>query len=611
MQAKRLAGFAAALAAVGLSVTVDGFEQPRAIAAPAQDATFEVVHVRNFGGGPVPGHFKEPGGIAVHPDGRVFVSDSGYSRVQVFDARGTFLAMFGARGTAPGQFMRPEGIAFDRSGLVFVVDSGNARIQVFTSDGKFVRAWGSKGTATGQFERPAGIAVDGEGRVFVADTYNYRVQVFTTTGEFIRTWGSKGAGDGQFMNPKFPGGDGPGPFGVAAGGNGLVYVTDPWNARVQVFTPAGEFMRQWSAGNTPAGIAIDSRDVVTVTNAGWAVDLNATGMRKFTSAGVLLRRWYGDGIGPGQFDSASAVAIDGSSNVYLADSGNNRIQKFNAGGAFVTQWGSNGDGLLRGPSGVEVDRDGRVYVVDSRNGRVQRFSPDGAFQATFGQKRRGGVGGNFTHSTGVAINNEGLVYVSDLLDERIHVFSANGEFLRWWTPAARQPRDTIIRGMTLGPANELYRLEDHELIKFDAQGRRLVAYKGARDAFLTDFALDSKGNVYLAEAHEDRTWTRVRVLSPAGKEIAKWPSVGRGDGKHAESLRIAIDSHDRVYLSEWWNCRIEVFDSRGAFLGRWGSCGFGDGEFNNLSGIAVADGGLVYAADYENNRVQVFRTVIR
>ena len=164
-------------------------------------AAIEAVYVGSIGGGPLKGHFRHPRGIAVDEAGRVFVADN-YCRVQVFDADGGFLYMWGTAGEGPGQFRRPVAIAIDQAGLVYVADAVNARIQVFTREGVFVRAWGSKGSGPGQFRQPEGVAVDRHGHVFVADTFNYRVQVFTADGSFLRTWGSKGNGDGQFLHPK-------------------------------------------------------------------------------------------------------------------------------------------------------------------------------------------------------------------------------------------------------------------------------------------------------------------------------------------------------------------------------------------------------------------------
>jgi DNA-binding beta-propeller fold protein YncE len=115
------------------------------------------------------------------------------------------------------------------------------------------------------------------------------------------------------------------------------------------------------------------------------------------------------------------------------------------------------------------------------------------------------------------------------------------------------------------------------------------------------------GAIYVAENHEDGKWIRVRVLSPAGKELATWPSIGRGDASFNGNTRITVDSVGRVFLVDGWHCRVVVFDASGAFLGRWGSCGFGDGQFDGADGIAVDAAGKVYVADYNNNRVQVFQ----
>ena len=104
-------------------------------------AAIEAVYVGSIGGGPLKGHFRFPRGIAVDEAGRVFVADN-YCRVQVFDADGGFLYMWGAAGEGPGQFRQPVAIALDQAGLVYVADALNARIQVFTREGVFVRGVG-------------------------------------------------------------------------------------------------------------------------------------------------------------------------------------------------------------------------------------------------------------------------------------------------------------------------------------------------------------------------------------------------------------------------------------------------------------------------------------
>ncbi len=244
-------------------------------------AAIEAVYVGSIGGGPSKGHFRHPRGIAVDDAGRVFVADS-YCRVQVFDADGGFLYMWGGAGEGPGQFRCAAAIALDQAGLVYVADALNARIQVFTREGVFLRQWGSKGSGAGQFLRPVGIAVNAEGHVYVADTYNYRIQVFANDGTFLRSWGSKGTAPGQFHDPEALDGTGPGPDGIAVDRNGVVYVSDPWNRRVQVFTSDGRYLREWGRlarpcgqFDTPAAIGVCNRGYLSAPG-GIAVDRNGS-----------------------------------------------------------------------------------------------------------------------------------------------------------------------------------------------------------------------------------------------------------------------------------------------------------------------------------------------
>ena len=587
-------------------------------------AAIEAVYVGSIGGGPLKGHFSFPRGIAVDDAGRVFVADN-YCRVQVFDADGGFLYMWGTAGDGPGQFRRPVAIAIDQAGLVYVADALNDRIHVFTREGVFVRAWGSKGSGPGQFRQPEGVAVDRHGQVFVADTFNYRVQVFTADGSFLRTWGSKGNGDGQFLHP---GGDENGPVGIVVADDGNVYVTDPWNFRVQVFTSSGTFLRKWGhlrtpggswntpraiaaslrggSLNTPAGIAIEPTGNVVVVTAGWMSTFGAFAVHRFTAAGEFLQRWGTDGFGPGQFDSPAGVAVDRAGNVYVADSRNNRVQKFSSTGGFIRQWGS-GDGLLRCPTDVALDPQGNVYVTDTLNRRVQKFSSTGAFLGKWGSPDRSPRGeGSFESPGPIAVDRDGRVYVGDL-GEEIQVFARDGTFITQWEgDRGRRGLGYGMRAIATDSQNHVYVVGDDGLGKFGADGTLLDSWRHRRHTTASDVAIDSRGTIYVAEVRDGK-WSHVRVLSPAGKERATWPSVGGGKDRSTGFMRITIDSVGRVFLVEMWACRVEVFDASGAFLGRWGSCGFGDGQFDGAGGIAVDAAGRVYVADYSNNRVQVFQ----
>jgi DNA-binding beta-propeller fold protein YncE len=126
---------------------------------------------------PQEGTLSTPLDAAVDLDGNLYVTDTLNDRVQIFDADGEFINVFGKQGDAPGSFMRAKGIAVDPDGHVYVTDAEFNNVQVFDKEGHFLAAFGEKGDDPGQFTLITGIYVDKKNRILIADQWHGRVQV--------------------------------------------------------------------------------------------------------------------------------------------------------------------------------------------------------------------------------------------------------------------------------------------------------------------------------------------------------------------------------------------------------------------------------------------------
>ncbi len=229
-----------------------------------------------------PGTFNEPWGIAVGPDGSVYVTDTWNHRVQKFTAEGRFLKTWGAfgQGESPDSFYGPRGLAVDGKGRVYVMDTGNKRIVVFDADGNFVTQFGSAGFDAGQFDEPVGIAVDKNGTVYVTDTWNQRVQTFSaveTEDSLIflpeKQWDIFGW-FGQSLENK--------PF-IAVNDDLHVFITDPEGYRVMEFDPTGDLVRVWGDyGNTSSSFGLTSGIAVDADGHVWVTDSVFNRIMRFT-----------------------------------------------------------------------------------------------------------------------------------------------------------------------------------------------------------------------------------------------------------------------------------------------------------------------------------------
>jgi DNA-binding beta-propeller fold protein YncE len=278
------------------------------------------------------GQFQRPRGVATAPDGTIYIADTDNHRIQHFDRDGTPLNEWGsfadlALGPAPGgTFYEPWGIAVGPEGSVYVADTWNHRIQKFSPDGEFLTMWGYFGQAE-QFDGfwgPRDVVVDSHGRVLVSDTGNKRIVIFGPNGGGIAEFGEEGYEPGQFYEP----------VGLALDADGILYVADTWNQRIQSFEPdgAGSFIPKdswdiygWygqSLDNKPFLAADDQIHI-------FATDPEGVRVLEFTNDGEIFRYWGDYSLGNDGFALVGGIAIDPLGGVWIADTGNDRIMHFN------------------------------------------------------------------------------------------------------------------------------------------------------------------------------------------------------------------------------------------------------------------------------------------
>lgn len=273
-----------------------------------------------------------PRSLAFAPDGTFYVADSRNHRIVHFTADGQQLEAWGSfadgvSAPAPlGAFNEPWGVAVGPDGSVYVSDTWNHRIQKFTASGEPVHAWGQYGQADQQygFWGPRGLAADAEGNVYVADTGNKRITVFNADGNYLTEFGTAGLDPGQFDEPT----------SVTVGEDGTVYVTDTWNQRIQTFEPSedGTFFspaRQWDMFGW-YGQSLENKPFIAVNEQGhvFVTDPEQYRVVEFTPEGEVVRTWGDFGETASTFGLTSGIAVDPEGHVWVTDGMYNRILEF-------------------------------------------------------------------------------------------------------------------------------------------------------------------------------------------------------------------------------------------------------------------------------------------
>jgi sugar lactone lactonase YvrE len=544
-------------------------------------------------------------------------------------------------------------VAVDASGNVYVADTQNHTIRKITPAGEVTTFAGTariSGSIDGlgssaRFNNPVGLTVDSSGNVYVADTYNHTIRKITPTGSVTTLAGSAGSygsadglgSDARFNNPR----------GVVADGTGNIYVGDTYNNTIRKIASDGRVttfagtagtigMTDGSSSaarfNYPTGLAIDGLGVIYVA------DCNNHAVRKITASGVVTTfagtaQGALDGAGvAARFYNPTGVTVDGSGNVYVADSSNDTIRKITPTGvvttvAGVAGYGGSSDGTgsvarFSNPTGVVADITGNVYVADFRNELIRKIT-----NASTVTTLAGSIGGNgtndgagsaarFSQPFGVAVDGLGTVYVADAGNAMIRKITTAGVV----TTLGFIGYPNFPTGVSVDGAGNIYTADQFSrtIFKISSTGVWSVFAGGFGGDFFapTGVAVDAVGNVYVA----DRGNSTICKIGRSGMVTTLAGSVGSfgsadGPGNEARFSApsgVAIDGSGNVYVADTGNNTIRMIAPTGevtTIAGTVGSAGSIDGTrnvalFDQPTGVAADGLGNVFVADTGNHTIR-------
>ncbi|HTX35441.1 MAG TPA: IPT/TIG domain-containing protein [Bryobacteraceae bacterium] len=611
------------------------------------------------GGPATSAQMSYPWGVAVDAAGNVYFTDKNSNNIRRIAVNGTINTFAGsaAAGFAgdggpatAALFSGPSGLAADSAGNLYVADTGNQRIRKIAPDGTVstVAGTGNQGygndgapALSADLNSPEGVAVDPSGNLYIADTENQRVREVAKDG-IISTIAGSGF-------PGYSGDNGPAvqatlflPTDVAADSSGNVYIADLGSSRIRMVSngnittiagsDAGILPTVGQAAvsirfNGPTGVAVDGAGNVYFAEGsiGSGSGLGTGDYRVWeitqgiadSAAGDGLESYGGDG-GPAataQVNNPAGMAFDSAGNLYIADSGNNRVRRISPSGTIVTVAGTGVAGYsgdngpatsaqLNGPSGVAVDTAGNLYIADTGNNRVRVVLANGTMVTLAGNGNAAfaGDGGPATQASlhaplGVAVDRSGNVFIADTLSLRV--------------------REVVVGSSIIQTL----------------AGNGVAGYSGdggpATNAALnspSSVALDSAGNLYFT----DELNGLVRKISPIGviTTVAGTPPpigpgltavITGGDGGPAtQALLLApkgvlVDGSGNLYITDSGENRVRMVSSNGIIstLAGDGTCCYsGDGGLGTVAqlnvpwGLAMDTAGNLYVTDSGNDAIR-------
>ena len=279
-----------------------------------------------------------------------------------------------------------------------------------------------------------------------------------------------------------------------------------------------------------------------------------------------------------------------------------------------------GAGQFLRPVGLALDHRGQLYVADSGNNRVQVVDVDGNFIAEYG--RHGWQTGEFDTPTDVAINYQRteLLYVADTGNSRIqycnlvdrifrNVAGSRSDFSLREGEENRAIELDLPEGVGIGRNGEVYTIDtgNHRFIQFNTNGLPALIrgeFGRAMEQFRnpTDLAVDTRGNVYIVDSGNHR----IKKYDFSGNLIQIWGTEGVALGQFRDPSRVALDRWNYLYVTDGGNRRVQVFNRDGQPV-----MAFTSEDFVEPTGIAISRDSRIFVSDIGTNTIVVFQVVYR
>ncbi len=600
------------------------------------------------GGKAVEATLDNPLGVTVDGSGNLYVADGGNDRIRKVDTSGTITTVAGTGmegysgdggAAVEAQLNLPSYVELDGSGNLYIADIGNHRIRkvdtagtITTVAGTGTRGYGGdEGAAVEAWlSYPRSVAVDGDGNLYIADRGNRRVRKVDTSGNITTVAGTGEGGYSGDGGTAVEAQIGP-PWGVTVDAAGNIYICTGFRIRrvdaagtittIAGIGAAGSSLPLGDGGpavQAPVynsrGMAVDDMgNLYIADNTHYRIRRVDTSGTITTVVGMGETGYGGDGklAVEAYLNWPIGVTVDGSGNVYFADSQNHRIRKVDTSGTVTTfagtgERGYSGDGgppvdaQLNNPSGVAVDGDGNLYIADQDNRRVRRVDAGGpittvAGTGQYGSSGDGGLAANarLVSPSSVAVDGTGKLYIADSANHRIRRVDAGGTIT---TLAGNGEEGYSGDG---GPAVD------------------------AQLDFPSGVTVDGDGNLYIADGDNHR----IRKVDTSGT-ITTFAGNGKrghsGDGPAVVARLhrpegVAVDGAGNLYIADASNFRIRRVDNSGnittiAGIGSSSPVGhIGDGgppleAFLSPRGVSVDRAGNLYFADTFNDRIRFLTT---